>query len=69
MELVDLLGLVAEELKTSLPFSWVAFAADVSNVFAAKSHFVESTDEAWMPFLGPWVSDVLQFSSFQVFNF
>eukprot|EP00435_Cladocopium_sp_Y103_P051674 s1602_g16.t1 len=46
MELVDVLGLIKDQLDIHLPFNWVSFAADVSDVFAAKLHFIEKTDEA-----------------------
>jgi hypothetical protein len=45
MELVDLLGLAQDVLTTTFPFPWVAFAADVSDVYATKQHFIEGTDE------------------------
>lgn len=45
LELVDVIGLVKEELIAHLPFQWIAFAADFSDVLAAKQHFIEETHQ------------------------
>ena len=44
--MVDLISFFQDQLQNCLPFSWVSFAADVSEVFTAKGHFVEKTEKA-----------------------
>ncbi|CAJ1446596.1 unnamed protein product [Effrenium voratum] len=47
MDLIDVISIIRDQLDGSLPFSWIAFAADVSDIFAVKQHFVESTEEVF----------------------
>lgn len=44
--MVHLVSFFQDKIQACLPFSWVSFAADVSEVFTTKGHFVEKTDKA-----------------------
>ena len=44
--IVDLVAFVQSKLDELLPFSWVGFASDISEVFVCKGHFIESSGQA-----------------------
>eukprot|EP00438_Fugacium_kawagutii_P009535 Skav232316 [mRNA] locus=scaffold2697:90357:94749:- [translate_table: standard] len=43
---VDLMAFLQTMLQKTLPFSWICFAQDVSDLLTAKGHFVEHTEKA-----------------------
>ncbi|CAE7539367.1 unnamed protein product [Symbiodinium sp. CCMP2592] len=49
MDLVDLICFIQGYVEAVLPFQWTLFATDVAELFAARGHFVERTDEAISP--------------------
>ena len=46
MDLIGLLCLIQDRVSKTLPFQWTLFATDVAELYAARGHFVERTDEA-----------------------
>ena len=46
MDLIDLVCLIQGQVSKVLPFQWSLFATDVAELYAARGHFVERTNEA-----------------------
>jgi len=48
MTLCDFLKSIGEILQKSFNPLWLSFAADCSELYVSKGHFVEKSEEAWI---------------------